>query len=67
MSILQYFAKKQVGSLPNPEGTLSNARVHMKFHCFGNWHFLEVITHEDLMIAKIPYARINFVSFYFRD
>ena len=31
MSILQYFAKKQVGSLPNPEGTLSNARVHMKF------------------------------------
>ena len=24
MSILQYFAKKLVGSLPNPEGTLSN-------------------------------------------
>ena len=24
MSILQYSAKKQVGSLPNPEGTLSN-------------------------------------------
>ena len=24
MSILQYFAKKQVESLPNPEGTLSN-------------------------------------------
>ena len=23
-SILQYFARKQVGSLPNPEGTLSN-------------------------------------------
>ena len=36
MSILQYFTKKQVGSLPNPEGALSNARVHMKFHCFGN-------------------------------
>ena len=31
MSILQYFAKKQVGFLLNPEGTLSNARVHMKF------------------------------------
>ena len=52
MSILQYFAKKQVGSLPNPEGTLSNARVHMKFHCFGNWRLLEVITREDLIIAK---------------
>ena len=52
MSILQYFAKKQVGSLPNPEGTLSNARVHMKFHCFGNWHLPEVITREDLIIAK---------------
>ena len=46
MSILQYFAKKQVGSLPNPEGTLSNARVHTKFHCFSNWHLLEVITCE---------------------
>ena len=38
MSIFKYFAKKQVGSLPNAEGTLSNARVHMKFLCFGNWH-----------------------------
>ena len=52
MSILQYFAKEQVRSLPNPEGTLSNARVHTKFHCFGNWHLLEVITCEDLIIAK---------------
>ena len=52
MSILQYFAKKQVGSLPNPEGTLSNAQVHTKFHCFSNWHLLEVITSEDLIIAK---------------
>ena len=52
MSILQYFTKKQVGSLPNSEGTLSNARVHMKFHCFGNWHLLEVIAREDLIIAK---------------
>ena len=42
MPILQYFAKKQVGSLPNPEATLSNARVHTKFHCFGNWHLLEL-------------------------
>ena len=52
MSILQYFAKKQVGFLPNPEGTLSNAQVHTKFHCFGNWHLLEVITCKDLIIAK---------------
>ena len=52
MSILQYFAKKQVGSLPNPEGTLSNARVHTKFYCFGNWHLLEAIAHEDLIIMK---------------
>ena len=52
MSILQYFAKKQVGSLPNPEGTLSNAWVHTEFHCFGNWHLLEVITCEDLIITK---------------
>ena len=52
MSILQYFAKKQVGSLANPEGTLSNAQVHTKFHCFGNWHLLEVIMREDLIIAK---------------
>ena len=52
MSILHYFAKKQVGSLPNPEGTLFNARVHMKFHCFGNWHLIEVITREDLIITK---------------
>ena len=52
MAILKYFAKKQVGSLPNPEATLSNARVHTKFHCFGNWHLIEVITHEDLIIAK---------------
>ena len=51
MSIL-YFAKKQVGSLPNIERILSNARVHTKFHCFGNWHLLEVITCEDLIIAK---------------
>ena len=53
MPILQYFAKKQVGSLPNPEATLSNARVHTKFRCFGgNWHLIEVITHEDLIVAK---------------
>ena len=52
MSIFQYFTKKQVGSLPNPEGTLSNARVHTKFHCFGNWHLLEVTTRKDLIIAK---------------
>ena len=52
MSILQYFAKKQVGSLSNPEGTLFNARVHTKFHCFGKWYLLEVITREDLIIAK---------------
>ena len=52
MSILQYFAKKQVGSLPNPEGTLCNARVHTKFHCFDNWHLLEVIMCKDLIIAK---------------
>ena len=52
MSILQYFAKKQVRSLPNPEGTLPNARVYTKFHCFGNWHLLEVIMREDLIIAK---------------
>ena len=52
MSILQYFGKKQVGSLPNPEATLSNARVHTKFRCFGNWLLIEVITREDLIIAK---------------
>ena len=52
MSILQYFAKKQVGSLPNPEGTLSDARIYMKFHCFGNLHLLEVITRKDLIVAK---------------
>ena len=52
MSILKYFAKKQVGSLPYPEATLSNARVHTKFHCFGNWHLLEVITRKDLIVAK---------------
>ena len=52
MSILQYFAKKQVGSLPNPEGTLSNAQVHTKFHCFGNWHLLEVIMRENFIITK---------------
>ena len=52
MAILQYFAKKQVGSLPNPEGTLSNARVYTKFHCFGNWHLLEVTTCEDLIVTK---------------
>ena len=56
MPILQYFAKKQVGSLPNPEATLSNARVHTKFRCFGNWHLIEarieVITREDLIVAK---------------
>ena len=51
-SILQCFAKKQVGSLPNPEGTLSNAQVHTKLHCFSNWHLLEVITREDLIIVK---------------
>ena len=52
MPILQYFAKKQVESLPNPEATLSNARVHTKFRCFGNWHLIEVITREDLIVAK---------------
>ena len=52
MSILQYFAKKQVGSLPNPEATLSNARVDMKFHCFGNWHLIEVIMRGDLIVAE---------------
>ena len=52
MSILQYFAKKHVGSLQNREGTLSNTRVHTKFHCLGNWHLLEVITHKDLIVAK---------------
>ena len=36
--VLQYFAKNQVGSLPNPKGTLSNAQAHTKFHCFSNWH-----------------------------
>ena len=52
MSILQYFAKNQVESLPNPEGTLSNSRIHMKFCCFGDWYLIEVITREDLIIAK---------------
>ena len=52
MPILQYFAKKQVGSLPNPETTLSNARVHAKFRCFGNWYLIEVITRGDLIVAK---------------
>ena len=52
MPILQYFAKKQVGSLINPEGTLSNARVHTKFRYFGNWHLIEVITREDLIVTK---------------
>ena len=52
MSVLLYFTKKQVGSLPNPEGTLSNARVHTKFYCFGNWHLIEVIMRQDLIIAK---------------
>ena len=51
MSILQYFAK-QVGSLPNSEGTLSNAQVYTKFHCFGNWHLIEAITSENLIITK---------------
>ena len=51
MSILQYFTKKQVGSLPNPEGTLCDARVHTKFHCFDIWHLLEVIMRKDLIIA----------------
>ena len=41
-----------MGSLPNSEGTLSNARVHTKFNYFGNWHLLEVITREDLIVAK---------------
>ena len=49
MPILQYFA---VGSLPNTEATLSNAQVHTKFCCFGNWHLIEVITREDLIVAK---------------
>ena len=52
MPVLQYLAKKQVGSLPNPEATLSNARVHTKFCCFGNWHLIEVIKREDLIVAK---------------
>ena len=52
MPILQYFAKKQVESLANPEATLSNARIHMKFRCFSNWHLIEVITREDLIVAK---------------
>ena len=61
MPILQYFAKKQVGSLPNPEATLCNARFHTKFRCFGNWHLIEVITREDLIVAK---AR-ELMSFHF--
>ena len=52
MPILQYFAKKQVGWLPNPEAKLSNARIHTKFRYFGNWHLIEVITREDLIVAK---------------
>ena len=52
MPIFQCFAKKQVGSLPNPEATLSNARVHTKFRCFGNWHLIEVIAREDLIVVK---------------
>ena len=52
MPILQYFAKKQVGSLPTPEATLSNPRVHTNFRCFGNWNLIEVITREDLIVVK---------------
>ena len=52
MPILQYFAKKPVGSLPNPEAAISNARVHTKFRCFGKWHLIKVITREDLIVAK---------------
>ena len=52
MPILQYFAKKQAGSLPNPEATSSNARLNMKFRCFSNWHLIQVITCEDLIVAK---------------
>ena len=32
--------------------TLSNARVHTKFHRFGNWHLIKVITCEDLIISR---------------
>ena len=52
MPILQYFAKNQVGPLPNPEATLYNAQVHTKFRCFSNWHLIEVIAREDLIVAK---------------
>ena len=53
MPILQYFAKKQVGSLPKKhEATLSNAQVHTKFCCLGNWHLIEVITRKGLIVTK---------------
>ena len=53
MPVLQYFARKQVGSLPGPEATLSNARVRTGFRCFGgNWHLIEVIAREDLIVTK---------------
>ena len=45
MSILQYLAKKQVGSLPNPEGTLSNARIY------------EIPLFRKLAFTKSNYAR----------
>ena len=65
LSILQCFAKKQVGSLPNPERTLSNAQVHTKFHCCGKWHLLEVITQEDLIITKDTIREVLLFHFIF--
>ena len=39
-------------TLPNPEATLSNTQDHTKFRRFGNWHLIEVITREDLIVVK---------------
>ena len=58
MSILQYFAKKQVGSLPNPEGTLSNARVHMNsayargLNCRERYHTRELMSFHFIFVTN---------------
>ena len=41
----------------------------MKFHCFGNWHLIEVITREDLIIVKDTIREINviFVTNFIHD
>ena len=81
MHILQYFAKKQVGSLPDPKATLSNAWVHTKFrfrqlalnrsnyvrglNCRERYHMRELMSFHFIFVTNFSATKTRYTVWVF--